>query len=137
MHGGDGWHEEKHGTRKARKTWPKLHIGLDPEIGEVVASKLTTEHVGDETALPDLLNDVDVSRFLSDGAYDGQGVANSLESRFGPGIEVIIPPPKEAVHSKNAKRNHHIDVIARNARKRWQTKTGYNERSRVEAQIGR
>ncbi|WP_300074803.1 IS5 family transposase [uncultured Ruegeria sp.] len=34
MHGGDGWNEEKHGTRKARKTWRKLHIGLDPETGD-------------------------------------------------------------------------------------------------------
>ncbi|WP_299593376.1 IS5 family transposase [uncultured Tateyamaria sp.] len=39
VHGGNGWHEEKHGTKKARKTWRKLHIGLDPETGDVVASK--------------------------------------------------------------------------------------------------
>ncbi|MFA3918728.1 IS5 family transposase [Ruegeria hyattellae] len=39
VHGGDGWHEEKHGTRKARKTWRKLHIGLDRETGDIVASQ--------------------------------------------------------------------------------------------------
>ncbi|MDP5220936.1 IS5/IS1182 family transposase, partial [Ruegeria sp. 2205SS24-7] len=33
--------------------------------------------------------------------------------------------------------NHHIDVIAQSGRMSWQTKTGYNQRSRVEAQIGR
>ncbi|MFA3920934.1 IS5 family transposase [Ruegeria hyattellae] len=139
MHGGDGWHEEKHGTRKARKTWRKLHIGLDPETGDVVASKVTTEHVGDETALADLLTgvDADVGRFLADGAYDGQGVADRLIEKFGSGIEIIIPPPKTAVRGKNAQRNHHIDVIAQNGRMNWQTKTGYNQRSQVEAQIGR
>ncbi|MFA3921042.1 hypothetical protein AB1E33_29415, partial [Ruegeria sp. 2012CJ15-1] len=49
--------------------------------------KLTTEHVGDDTALPDLLTDVDedVSRFLADGAYDGLGVVDCLENKFGAG----------------------------------------------------
>ncbi|MEM6889919.1 MAG: IS5 family transposase [Pseudomonadota bacterium] len=139
VHGDDGWHEEKHGTRKARKTWRKLHIGLDPETGDIVASKLTTEHVGDESALPVLIADVatDVSRFLADGAYDGQGVADCLIEKFGPGIEIIIPPPKNAVHGKNVQRNHHIDAIAQNGRMSWQSEMGYNKRSQVEAQIGR
>ncbi|MFA3918743.1 IS5 family transposase [Ruegeria hyattellae] len=139
VHGGNDWHEEKHGTKKARKTWRKLHIAFDPETGEIAAIELTTKHVGDETALPALLTDMDadVSRFLADGAYDGQGVADCLIEKFGHEVEIIIPPPKNAVHGKNAQRNHHIDVIAQNGRMSWQTKTGYNQRSRVEAQIGR
>ncbi|MFA3920214.1 IS5 family transposase [Ruegeria hyattellae] len=139
VRGDNGWHEEKHPTRKARKTWRKLHIALDPVTGKITATELTTEHVGDETALSALLTDIDddVSRFLADGAYDGQGVADCLIEKFGHGVEIIIPPPKNAVHGKNAQRNHHIDVIAQNGRMNWQTKTGYNERSRVEAQIGR
>ena len=52
MHGGNGWHEEKHRAKKARKTWRKLHIALDPDTGDILAAELTTEHVGDETALP-------------------------------------------------------------------------------------
>ncbi|MEO9778555.1 MAG: IS5 family transposase, partial [Sedimentitalea sp.] len=65
MHGGTEWCTEKHGGKKPRKTWRKLHIGLDPDTGEIVASELTTEHVGDETALPGLLSkaDADVARF--------------------------------------------------------------------------
>ncbi|WP_372572111.1 transposase [Ruegeria jejuensis] len=130
---------EKSGTRKVRKTWRKLHIGLDPETGNIVASKLTTEHVGDETALPELLKDMDadVTRFLADGAYDGQGLPDCLIEKFWHGVEIIIPPQKNAVHGKNAQRNHHIDVIAQNGRMSWQTKTGYNQRSRAEAQIDR
>ncbi|MFA3919335.1 IS5 family transposase [Ruegeria hyattellae] len=139
VHGGNDWHEEKHGTKKARKTWRKLHIAFDPETGDIAATELTTEHVGDVTALPALLTDMDadVSRFLADGAYDVQGVADCLIEKFGHGVEIIIPPPTTAVHGKNAQRNHHIDVIAQNGRMSWQTKTGYNQRSRVEAQIGR
>ncbi|WP_246100952.1 transposase [Palleronia caenipelagi] len=49
---------EKHGLPKSRKTWRKLHIGLDPESGHIVTSTLTTEHVGDPGALPELLAQV-------------------------------------------------------------------------------
>ncbi|MFA3919881.1 IS5 family transposase [Ruegeria hyattellae] len=128
VRGDNCWHEEKHGTRKARKTWRKLHIGLDLETGDIAASELTTEHVGDETALPDLLADIDVSvaRFLADGAYDGEGVADCLADRFGPGLEIIIPPPKNAVHGENAQRNRHITAIAEHGRMNWQAETGYN-----------
>ena len=139
MHGGNGWHEEKHGARKVRKTWRKLHIALNAETGDIAAEELTTEHVGDETALPDLLTNIDanVIRFLADGAYDGQGIADCLVDKFGPEIEIIVPPPKNAVHGANAQRNQHINAIAEHGRMQWQIEAGYNQRSQVEAQIGR
>ncbi|MFA3918727.1 transposase [Ruegeria sp. 2012CJ15-1] len=95
--------------------------------------------MGDEAALPDLIAemDADVSRFLADGAYDGQGMVDCLEDRFGSGIEILIPPPKTAVRGENARRNRHIATIAVHGRMNWQTETGYNQRSQVEAQIGR
>lgn len=94
MHGGNDWCTTKHGGKKPRKTWRKLHIALDSDSGEILGSILTTEHVGDETALPDLLAKVDanVECFLADGAYDGQGVFDCLMAKFGPDIELIIPP---------------------------------------------
>ena len=139
IHGGSSWHQEKHGAKKARKTCRKLHIALDSATGEIAGTELTTEHVGDETALPDLLASIDtnVAQFLADGAYDGQGVADCLMDKFGPEIEIIIPPPENAVHGTNRQRNQHIDAIAEDGRMKWQTKTGYNQRSQVEAQIGR
>jgi hypothetical protein len=36
IHRGSGWLEEKHGTRKTRKSWRKLHIGYDPDSGEIM-----------------------------------------------------------------------------------------------------
>ncbi|MDA8586073.1 IS5 family transposase [Rhodobacteraceae bacterium] len=139
MHGGNDWCTEKHGGNKPHKTWRKLHIALDPVTGDILSEELTTEHVGDETALPDLLTniDADVGRFLADGAYDGQGVVDCLADKFGPEIEIIVPPPKNAVHGANVQRNQHIDAIAEHGRMKWQTEAGYNQRSQVEAQIGR
>ena len=139
MHGGNGWNAEKHGAKKPRKTWRKLHLTFDPGAGDIVGSELTTEHVGDETALPDLIAEIDttVSRFLADGAYDGRSVSNCLAIKFGPDIEIIVPPPRNAVPGTDPHRNRHLEQIARHGRMKWQKQTGYNQRSRNKAQIGR
>nr|WP_271024167.1 transposase [Rhizobium sp. RCAM05973] len=100
---------------------------------------MTTEHVGDETALPSLLGRVDapVGRFLANGAYDGSGVSDCLAAAFGYLVDVVVPPPKNAVPGGNCQRNQHIEHIAKHGRKAWQAATGYNQRSRIETQIGR
>ena len=139
MHGGNGWNTEKHGSKKRCKTWRKLHLAFNPDTGDIIGSELTTEHVGDETALPDLIGgiDADVDRFLADGAYDGKGVSACLMANFGHEIEIIVPPPKNAVFGDNSQRNRHIAHIARVGRMSWQKEKGYNQRSLIEAQIGR
>lgn len=139
VHGGNGWNAEKHGAKKPRKTWRKLHLAFDPDTGDIVGSILTTEHVSDETALPDLVGeiDADVDRFLADGAYGGHGVSAYLTAKFGHDIEIIIPPPKNAVFGDNPQRNRHIIHIAQQGRMSWQKEKGYNQRSLIEAQIGR
>ena len=87
IHRGSGWQEVKHGAGKTRKSWRKLHIGYDPVSGEIVASLLTADQVGDETALPELVAGMDgsVTRFLADGAYDGTRVSNCLLVRRSSG----------------------------------------------------
>ena len=78
---GEGeWLEEKHKTTRKRHSWRKLHLGLDLVSGEIVCSELTTDEVGDPTALPDLLDQVDspVDLFLADGAYDGEPTSDLL-----------------------------------------------------------
>jgi hypothetical protein len=45
--GGSGeWLVEKHGT-KTRRSWRKLHLGVDAHTGQIVASTLTTNDVDD------------------------------------------------------------------------------------------
>ncbi|MDP5220956.1 IS5 family transposase [Ruegeria sp. 2205SS24-7] len=118
VHGGRDWMREKHGLPKARRTWRKLHIGFDPESDALVASRLTTEHVGDPGALPDLLAEVagPVHRFIADGAYDGTPTAATIRQAFGTDVERIIPPQKNAVPGECAACNAQIDMIAKGAR---------------------
>ena len=139
IHRGSGWQETKRGTGKTRKSWRKLHIGYDPNSGEIVASLLTTDHVGDETALPELIAVIGnpVAGVLADGAYDGAGVANCLTEAFGTDVEINIPPPRTAVLGLSEGRDAHIKHIAEHGRMAWQAATGYNDRALVEAQIGR
>ncbi|WP_162792082.1 transposase, partial [Pseudosulfitobacter sp. DSM 107133] len=118
--------------------------GLDLVSGEIVCSDLTKDDVGDPTALPDLLDQVDgpVDLFLADGAYDGDPTSDLLTARFGPMIEVTTPPPKNAILSPNVARKPtardcHIADIAINGRMAWQKATGYNQRSRGETLMGR
>jgi hypothetical protein len=44
--GAGEWLVEKHGTR-TRRSWHKLHIGIDADTGEIVAAALTTNDVDD------------------------------------------------------------------------------------------
>ena len=142
---GEGeWLHNKHNVQPKRKSWRKLHLGLDLNTGEIVCTDLTKDDVGDPTALPELLDQIEtpVRRFLGDGAYDGDPTSDLLMARFGKNVQIIIPPPIPAVVSPKAARdptprNTHITEIAQRGRMDWQVSSGYNQRSRIEAQIGR
>jgi hypothetical protein len=105
---------------------------------------LTTDDIGDQTALPGLLNQIGgpVDLFLADGAHDGEPTVKVLSDRISALIEVTIPPPKNAVLSPSAAQNpstrdHHIADIAAHGRMAWQKSSSDNQRSRIETQIGR
>ncbi|WP_153039334.1 transposase, partial [Pseudovibrio axinellae] len=82
--------ENKHGTAVKRRSWRKLHLGMNLDIGEILCSDLTEERAADPTVLPDLLDQIEgvVASFIGDGAYDGDPVSNELQHRFE-GVEVI------------------------------------------------
>ena len=142
---GEGeWLAQKHKIKGIRRRWRKLHLGLDLASGAIVCADLTDDDVGDSTALPGLLDQLDapVTGFLADGAYDGASTRDLLRERYGETLDVVIPPPKNAViRPQSARdptvRDRHITQIRRNGRMAWQAATGYNRRSRIETQIGR
>ena len=53
--GAGEWLNEKHGT-KVRRSWRKLHLGMDAGTGEIVASLLTTKDVDDGSQVGPLLD---------------------------------------------------------------------------------
>ena len=56
--GAGEWLLEKHGT-KTRRSWRKLHIGLDADSGQIVATVLTTNDVDDASQVSPLLDQVE------------------------------------------------------------------------------
>ena len=124
-----------------------IHLVVDSTglkiFGDIVCSDLTKNDVGDPTALPDLLDqiDADVTRFIADGAYDGDPTSALLTDRFGLGGDSIIPPPKTAVLSPDADgnptlRDQRIAAITAGGHMAWQVSSGYNQRSRGETLMG-
>jgi len=142
---GEGeWLQNKHKKKARRRSWRKLHLGLDLGSGDIVCVDLTKDDVGHPTALPDLLEqiDADVSQFIADGAFDGEPTTAMLVERFGAPLEIIIPPPKTAVPRPTAAqgpsgRDQRIAAINTVGRLAWQANSGYNQRSRGETQMGR
>ena len=140
--GAGEWLLEKHGT-KTRRSWRKLHIGMDAETGQIVAAALTTNDVDDGSQVGRLLDQVaaPVVSFTADGAYDQESVAAAVAERH-PKAAVIVPPRSTAVPSETAataptQRDRHLQLIADKGRMGWQKASGYNRRARIEATMGR
>ena len=140
--GAGEWLVEKHGAKR-RRSWRKLHIGMDANTGEIIAAALTMNDVDDASQVGPLLDQVEgpVASFTADGAYDQDSVYPAVTNR-DPDAEVIVPPRTTAVLSKAAEtdpkqRDRHLQCMAGTGRIGWQKTSGYNKRSRVEAAIGR
>ncbi len=139
--GSGEWLLEKHGTR-TRRSWRKLHIGVDADTGQILAATLTTSDVDDASQVGALLDQAGpLASFTADGAYDQDGVYGEV-ARHSPRAAVIVPPRSSAVPSDTAgtaptQRDRHLQMIARHGRRRWQQASGYHWRALVEADISR
>jgi len=140
--GAGEWLNEKHGT-KVRRSWRKLHLGLDAGTGRIVASLLTTRDVDDGSQVGALLDQVEgpLASFTGDGAYDQEGVATSIGVR-NPDAAIIVPPRSNAVPSDTAEtaptqRDSHLRGIAEHGRMAWQAASGYTRRARAETAMAR
>ena len=136
------WLVEKHGSRR-RRSWRKLHIGVDADTGRIVASSLTASAVDDAPQVGPLLDQVagPIVSFTADGAYDQDGVYGEVAVQH-PDASVIVPPRSSAVPSATfetapTQRDQHLRTIAERGRMGWQKASGYNWRALVEADIAR
>ena len=137
------WNAEKHG--RARRSWRKLHLAVDAETGEIVASTLTDSGGDDAAQVPVLLEQIDgeIASVTADGAYDGDPVYQAVTRRQPqPPPAVVIPPRSSAVlgtatERPPSQRDRHIQLLAQHGRMGWQKATGYGRRSLVETAMGR
>jgi transposase len=116
-------------------TWRKLHLAVDPDTGEILASELTTTADGDASLVGPLLSQISgpIASVTADGAYDGAPVYRTIAER-DPAAEVIIPPRSTAVPSDTAEtaptqRDRHLQMIQERGRRGWQKAVNYGRRS--------
>ena len=94
---GDGeWHAHKHKTSNQRRSWRKLHLGIDGD-GYIIASALTDRAADDACVEISLLKQIEgIARFTADGAYDSRPMYKALAAAGASDIRIVIPPTKTA-----------------------------------------
>lgn len=148
VYGEGEWKVKQHGASK-RRTWRKLHLGMDPASKEIIISELTTNSTGsgDSQIGKKMMKEVSkgVKRVFGDGAYDSLEFRQEVEGR---GAETIVPPPRDAVIHPSTedpalkKRNDAVLEISGlggndEARKLWKILKGYHRRSLAETTMYR
>jgi hypothetical protein len=142
VYGEGEWKVRQHGYSR-RRTWRKLHIGVDEATLEFVAVVVTTNDFKDSQLLPDLLEQVadEINQVSADGAYDSRGCYDAIRGREA---RAAIPPQKRARiwQHGNTKRERHIRdenlrAIRQKGRREWKRTSGYHRRSLAETQVFR
>ena len=146
VYGEGEWKVRQHGWTK-RRTWRKLHVGVNEATGEVVAQTLTSHRIDDASQVTPLLTQVDeaVEAVGGDGAYDKQKVFDALATpRSDPSIRPIIALRKDATIQQHGNckapalaRDEILRAIRHRGRKGWKQASGYHRRSLAETQIYR
>lgn len=136
---GEGeWKVRKHGVSK-RRTWRKLHLGVDVDSQEIISCELSENSVDDAAMTVPLLGEVvgKVDTFYGDGAYDKKKARKAVAKI---GAKAVVPPPKNAVKRGLPgleERNQAIDRIGKIGRKEWKKEVGYHKRSLSETAMHR
>lgn len=144
IYGEGEWKVRQHGVSK-RRTWRKLHIGANPENGEIQAALLTENNVSDDEAVAELLAQIDqeIAKFAADGAYDKRKVYDGVNAH-SPNADILIPPRKNAriwkhgnTKAERLKRDENLRFIRKHGRQEWKKNSGYHIRSLSETAMFR
>jgi hypothetical protein len=144
IYGEGEWKVRIHGKSK-RRTWRKLHLGVEPKSGEIQAAALTEAKTSDDAMVAPLLEQIDqpIDAFAADGAYDKRKVYDAL-NKHAPNAKALIPPRKNAriwqhanTKAERLKRDDNLRYIRKHGRKAWKKDSGYHIRSLAETAMFR
>ena len=142
VYGEGEWKTRQHGISK-RRTWRKLHLGVDEATGEILAAVVTTNDITDGEVLSDILDGVtaEIEQVSGDGAYDQRQCYRAVRRRRA---KAVIPPRKGAKiwQHGNAKgerhnRDENLRRIRKVGRKAWKRESHYHRRSLAETTMFR
>ncbi len=139
VYGEGEWKVRKHGYSKHR-TWRKLHVGANPDNGEIQVVVLTSNGISDDAVVKEMLAQIEQTLLscAADGAYDKRRVYKALDEH-SPDVEILIPPRKNAriwQHGNSKKdrlkRDENLRSIRKHGRQHWKDNSGYHIRSLAE-----
>lgn len=148
VYGEGEWKVRTHGKSK-RRTWRKLHLGVDEDSGEIVAAVLSSNNMSDGEVLPQLLEQVrkPIAQLSGDGGYDKRPCYEALQKRQEKQeltLKVTIPPRRGARiwrHGNGKElrlaRDENLRAIRRVGRQEWKQESGYHRRSLAETAMSR
>ena len=97
-----------------RRSWRKLHVGIDGESGEIVAIELTKKE-SDDGALLDQLTDP-VASLTADAAYDQDRVYETIAERSDAASSCRCEQPQFRVRPPRPLRHSGTDISRRSSR---------------------
>lgn len=142
VYGEGEWKTRQHGVSK-RRTWRKLHLGVDESTGEILSAVVTTNDFHDGEILEDILKGIEqeIEQVSADGAYDQGSCYESIEQRSA---RAVIPPRKNAkiwqhgnCHAPPHPRDENLRAIRKIGRKSWKKDSNYHRRSLSETTMFR
>ncbi len=113
--------------------------------GEILASELTTNEVGDLAMVGPLLNQIQspMTSVMADGAYDAEPVYRAVAARQPQSPPAVMIPPRATAlrnpvtGTPSSPRESHIQMIQKKGRLGWQKAVGYGKRALVETAMFR
>lgn len=143
IYGEGEWKVRQHGYSK-RRTWRKLHIGVNADTQQVEAMVLSAAGLDDAEAGKAILERTcgDIEQASADGAYDKRKFYEAASQR---GVKrIAVPPRKDAKiwqHGNSNKpplpRDTNLRLIRKQGRKKWKHESGYHQRSLAETAVYR
>ena len=140
LYGEGEWKVKKHGADK-RRTWLKLHLGINEANHDIEAVVLTSNNVHDSETLPGMLKQITdkIDQVTGDGAYDTH---SSYQATIHSGADPCFPPRKNAIRNKPCDkawqlRNHAVSQVKHHGLKSWKKKNNYHRRSLAETAMFR
>ena len=139
IYGEGEWKVREHGYSKHR-TWWKLHVGANPDNGEIQVAVLTGNNTSDDAVVKEMLAQIEQTllAWAADGAYDKRKVYEALDEH-SPQVEILIPPRKNAhiwqhgnSKEERLKRDENLRYIRKHGRQQWKEDPGYPIRSLAE-----
>jgi len=143
IYGEGEWKVRQHGYSK-RRTWRKLHIGVNAATQQIEAVVLSEAGLDDAEAGKAVLEQTpgEIEQASGDGAYDKRKFYDASTER---GIErITVPPRKDAKIWQHGNsnlpplpRDENLRAIRKGGRKKWKRESGYHQRSLAETAVYR